>query len=256
MKARIIAVANQKGGVGKTASVAAIGALLAKRGYRTLIIDLDTQANLTSSLLRETPGEELQTIGGALRGLYSLPQYPIKGNLYIAPSDSELGRIETDLAGIAEREYILRDLLQTAAPDYSFILLDCPPSLSLITRSAFTAANIVLVPMTAEALPAQGLSKVEETIEETKQRTNKGLSLGGVFLTRWESSRLSKRIEELLRQSYGDKVFSSRIRKNIAIAESPLLQLDITEYAPGSNGARDYEALTEELLRRLKIEGK
>lgn len=250
MKARIIAVANQKGGVSKTTSVAAIGSLLAGKGYKTLIVDLDTQGNLTASLLRTEP---TGTIYGALRGLYPLPQEQIKDGLYLVPSGSDLGSIETDLAGTGEREYILRDLLQTVSPDYSFILLDCPPSLGLITRSAFAAAQTVIVPMTAEALPAQGLSKVEETIEETRSKLNGSLSLGGVFLTRWESSRLSKRIEQVLRDNYKGKVFQNKIRKNIAIAESPLCQMDVTEYAPDSNGAKDYRALTEELLKRLGL---
>lgn len=249
MKARIIAVANQKGGVAKTTSVAAIGSILTESGYRVLLVDLDTQANLSSSLLQDEP---TGTIYGALRGLYKLPQEEIKEGLYLVPSSSDLGDIEGDLAGTAERETILRDLLQSVSSDYHFILLDCPPSLGLITRNAFTAASSVLIPLTAEALPAQGLLKVEALIEETKAKSNPSLSLGGIFLTRWESSRLSCKIEQLLRDSYGDKVYKSRIRKNISVAESPLLRLTITDYAPNSNGARDYRALTEELLKRVK----
>jgi len=249
MKARIIAVANQKGGVAKTTSVAAIGSILTESGYRVLLVDLDTQANLSSSLLQDEP---TGTIYGALRGLYKLPQEEIKEGLYLVPSSSDLGDIEGDLAGTAERETILRDLLQSVSSDYHFILLDCPPSLGLITRNAFAAASSVLIPLTAEALPAQGLLKVEALIEETKAKSNPSLSLGGIFLTRWESSRLSCRIEQLLRDSYGDKVYKSKIRKNISVAESPLLRLTITDYAPNSNGARDYRALTEELLARVK----
>jgi len=249
MKARIIAVANQKGGVAKTTSVAAIGSILTESGYRVLLVDLDTQANLSSSLLQDEP---TGTIYGALRGLYKLPQEEIKEGLYLVPSSSDLGDIEGDLAGTAERETILRDLLQSVSSDYHFILLDCPPSLGLITRNAFAAASSVLIPLTAEALPAQGLLKVEALIEETKAKSNPSLSLGGIFLTRWESSRLSCRIEQLLRDSYGDKVYKSKIRKNISVAESPLLRLTITDYAPNSNGARDYRALTEELLKRVK----
>ena len=249
MKARIIAVANQKGGVAKTTSVAAIGSILTESGYRVLLVDLDTQANLSSSLLQDEP---TGTIYGALRGLYKLPQEEIKEGLYLVPSSSDLGDIEGDLAGTAERETILRDLLQSVSSDYHFILLDCPPSLGLITRNAFAAANSVIIPLTAEALPAQGLLKVEALIEETKAKSNPSLSLGGIFLTRWESSRLSCKIEQLLRDSYGDKVYKSKIRKNISVAESPLLRLTITDYAPNSNGARDYRALTEELLSRVK----
>lgn len=247
MKGKIIAVANQKGGVAKTTSVAAFGSLLSERGYKVLLVDLDTQANLTATFLQEEP---TATIYGAMRGEYKLPQVEVKSGLYIVPSAPDLGRIETDLAGTAEREFVLRDLLQSVSPEYSFILLDCPPSLGLITRNAFVAANYVLIPLTAEALPAQGLNKVEALIEETRA-ANKSLSLCGVFLTRWENSRLSQSIEQLLRKSYGSKVFSSKIRKNIAIAEAPLLRMDVIEYAPGSNGARDYRQLTEELLSKL-----
>lgn len=247
MKARIIAVANQKGGIAKTTSVASIGSILSEQGFRVLLVDLDTQANLTGTLLRTEP---TATIYGALRGLYKLPQEQIKDGLFLVPSSSDLGNIEGDLAGTAERETILRDLLQSVSSDYNYILLDCPPSLGLITRNAFTAASSVLIPMTAEALPAQGLLKVEEIIEETKAKSNPSLTLGGIFLTRWESSRLSNRIEQLLRANYGGKVYETKIRKNIALAEAPLLKMTITDYSPQSNGAQDYRALTEELLRR------
>lgn len=248
MKARIIAIANQKGGVAKTTSVAAIAAVLAELGNKVLIVDLDTQANLTSMFIRE---EAEETISGAMRGKYPLPQIQIKSGLYIVPASAELGEVERDLATTAEREFILRDLLQSVAPNYSYILLDCPPALNLITRNAFVAASNVFIPMTAEALPASGLQKVEALIAEVKQY-NKVLRLGGVFITRWESSRLSRTIENLLRQTYREKVFTTKIRKNIAIAEAPLLNMEITEYAPGSNGAKDYRELTKEFIGRIK----
>ena len=251
MKAKIIAIANQKGGVAKTTSVAAIGSIMASKGYKTLLVDLDTQGNLTDTFLQEEPDE---TLYGALKGKHGLPQIEVRDGLYIVASGGALlGSIETELARTAENDYILRDLLQAVAPRYSYILLDCPPSLSLITRSAFAAASSVLIPVTAEALPTRGLQKVEALIDDLRRsKKNAALSLAGIFFTRWEISRLSKMIEERLREAYKDKVLSTKIRKNIAIAEAPCMLMDVTEYAPDSNGAKDYMALTEELLQVLK----
>ena len=152
---KVIAIANHKGGVGKTTSVAAIGAILSEMGKRVLLIDLDAQANLTSSLLRE---EQESTIYRALRGDEALPVVKAKENLYLVPSSLELAGIELEHSGRMSREFIIKELIEPVLPEYDYILLDCPPSLGLITINALTASQYLYIPLTAEALPSKGLT--------------------------------------------------------------------------------------------------
>lgn len=251
METNVIAVANHKGGVGKTTSVANIGAALASMGYKTLLVDLDAQANLTGSLLQEE--EQERTIYNALKERKGLPTVQVKENLFITPSSLDLAGIELELSSAMTREFILKDLLEPVAPDYNFILLDCPPSLSLITVNAFTAATDIIIPLTAEALPFKGLTMIQDIIKAVKKRLNTSLSLSGIVLTRWEGRKLNKMVEEALRNSFGEVVYNTKIRTNISIAEAPLSKTDIYTYSGESNGAKDYRALTEELLQKMGL---
>lgn len=246
---RIIAVANHKGGVGKTTSVASIGAALASKGYSVLLVDLDAQANLTASLLQDEPE---RTVYNALRERRQLPTEEVGERLHLTPSSLDLAGIELELSGAMSREFILKDLLEPVASAYDFILLDCPPSLGLIAVNAFVAATDVLIPLTAEALPFKGLTMIQDVIEMVRKRLNPGLRLSGIFLNRWAGRKLNKMVEEALKMNFGDVLLSTKIRENISIAEAPLAKSDIYSYSPESNGARDYQALTEELLQRLK----
>ena len=246
---RVIAIANHKGGVGKTTAVASIGAALAGMGYKTLLVDLDAQANLTTSLL---PKEPERTIYNALKERKQLPIVEVKPLLHLSPSSLDLAGIELELSGVMQREFILKDLLEPAADNYDYILLDCPPSLSLIAVNAFISSSDVIVPLTAEALPFKGLTMIEDVVAMVKKRLNPSLSLSGIVLGRWAGRKLNKMVEEALRENYPDIVFNTKIRENISIAEAPLTKTDIYSYAPESNGAKDYQALTEELLQRLQ----
>ena len=246
--ANIIAVANHKGGVGKTSSVANIGAALARKGKRTLLIDLDAQQNLTLSFLKDE--EEVKgSVYDALTKGTPLPVLQVKENLYLTPSTIDLARAEGDLSGRIAREYILKELLQPIAQDYDFILMDCPPSLGTITYNALVACNALYIPLTAEALPYKGLTMLEEVIGGLK-RLNSDLSIKGVFITRYNNRTLNNVVETQIKERYGSKVFATKIRENIAVAEAPLEGLDVFEYAPKSNGAKDYESLTDEILSR------
>ena len=244
---RIIAVANHKGGVGKTTSVASIGAILANKGYKTLLIDLDAQANLTSSFLKTEPEE---TIYNALRGETGLPTVTIKPNLSIVASCLDMAGVELDLSSRISREYILHKLLKPIlnTGEYDYILLDCPPSLGLVTINALVAAKELFIPLTAEALPSRGLAKLTNIVQMVRENLNEGITLSGVIITRWEGTNLSKMVEGQLRELFGDTIFKTKIRKNVSIAEAPLYAMDVVSYSPDSNGARDYTSLTEEIL--------
>lgn len=245
---RIISIANHKGGVGKTTSTASIGAVLSSKGYRVLLVDLDAQGNLTTSLLGdEEPNESIYT---ALKGISSLPVVEVKENLYLTPSSLELAGMELELSDTKNRESLLKNLLKPVATEYDFILLDTPPSLGLIAVNAFVAANELIIPLTAETLPFKGLRMITEAVERVKKRLNPNLTLSGILITRWGGRKLNKIVEEALRDKFGEVVFTSKIRENIAIAEAPLYQQDITAYSSNSNGAKDYTDLTEELLNR------
>jgi chromosome partitioning protein len=248
---KVITFANHKGGVGKTTSVASVGAALATMGYKTLLVDLDAQANLTGSLLQNE--EQERTIYNALKERKELPVVSLRENLSICPSSLELAGIELELSSAMSREFILKDLLESVASTFDVILLDCPPSLGLIAINAFVASTDVIIPLTAEALPFKGLMMIEDILEMVKKRLNPALQLSGIALCRWEGRKLNKMVEEALRDKYGEKVFATRIRTNIAIAEAPLSKEDIYTYAKDSNGAADYKALTEEILQKIVI---
>ena len=246
--AKIIAIANHKGGVGKTTSVASIGAALAKKGKRVLLIDLDAQQNLTFCFLKDEDAEP--NIYEALTGKAELPIKHIKPNLDLTPSGLGLARAEIDLSTRIAREQILKNLIEPIAENYDYILLDCPPSLGIITTNALTAATDLYIPLTAEALPLKGLTMLDEVVEEVRKTINKRLKLSGVFITRYNKRKLNDLVEDAIKTKYGSVVFNTKIRENIALAETPLTGTDIYEYSPDSNGAKDYESLTDEILRR------
>ena len=244
---KIIAIANHKGGVGKTTSVANIGVALSKKGKRVLLVDLDAQQNLTFFFLKEEEAEV--SIYDALRGKASLPVLHIQENLDLTPSSIDLARAEQDLSGRIAREYILKNLLDEVAGNYDYILLDCPPSLGVVTYNALVASTDLYISLTAEALPYKGLTMLEEVVGEL-QALNKDLAISGVFITRYNNRNLNNIVAEQIKARYGDKVFNTKIRENIAVAEAPLAGEDIFSYAPESNGAKDYEALADEVLSR------
>lgn len=235
-------MANHKGGVGKTTSVASIGAVLSKSS-KVLIVDLDAQANLTTSFLSE---ESEKTIYGAFKG-EELPIVNIAENLDIVPSSLEMAGIELEISGRMQREYILKDLIEPIAEKYDYILLDCPPSLGLVTINAFVAAKELFIPLTAEALPSKGLTMLLDILGMVQKRLNREIELTGVIITRYEKSKLSQMVESSLRGNFGDIIFKTKIRKNVSIAEAPLYTQSVLTYAPSSNGAQDYIELATEI---------
>ncbi len=241
---KIISFANHKGGVGKTTTTASVGSILANQGNQVLVIDLDAQANLTASLLH---GEAESSIYNALTGNGPLPVVDISPNLHLVPASLSLAMADLELASAMARERILAELIDEVKDNYDYILIDCPPSLGLLTLNAFTASNQIIIPLVAEVLPFKGLTMINNFIDMVRKRLNPQAHVTGILITRWENTNLSKQIEQGMRAQLGDLVFKTKIRKNVTIAEAPLESKNIVEYAPKSNGAKDYKAFTEEL---------
>lgn len=248
MKAKVITIANHKGGVGKTTSAASVGCGLALKGKRVLLVDLDAQQNLSFTLTREEDPEA--SIYDALVKDEPLPIVKVTENVDLVPSSLELARAEIDMATKIAREGILRSLLEEYADSYDFIIIDCPPSLGIVTTNALVASDKLYIPLTAEALPLKGLTMLDDVVREVRKRVNPNLELGAVFFTRYNNRKLNKEVVTMIENRYGDKVFKTKIRENIALAEMPLSGKSIFGYDRRSNGAKDYMALVEEILER------
>jgi len=246
---KVISISNHKGGVGKTTSVVNIGAGLNKLGRKVLLIDLDPQANLTQSLGITNPEH---TIYGSLRGEYKLQPLEVLDNLFIIPSTLDLSGAEIEMSGEAGREYILKELVEPIRSSYDYILIDTPPSLGLLTLNAFVCSELVLIPLQAQYLAIQGLSKLLEVIDKIQRRLNKELKMGGVFITQYDSRKvLNRDVVNTIQKHFKDKVFKTMIRENVALAEAPIWSLDIFRYNPKSYGAEDYLSLSMEIEKIL-----
>lgn len=248
MKANVITIANHKGGVGKTTSVATIGVALTLLGKRVLLVDLDAQQNLSFTLTQNEDPEK--SVYDALVHGDQLPIVNVRENLDLVPASLELARAEIDLASKIARERILKNLLEDKLKEYDYILFDCPPSLGVVTTNALVASDELYIPLTAEALPLKGLAMLDEVVGEVRKLVNPNLELGGVFFTRYNNRKLNKDVVEMINQRYGEKVFKTKIRENISLAEMPLTGQSIFEYESRSNGAKDYMALAEEIIAR------
>jgi chromosome partitioning protein len=247
---KVISISNHKGGVGKTTSAINIGAGLNRLGKKILLIDLDPQANLTQSL--GLINQE-RNIYGALRGEYKLQPIEILKGLDVIPSTLDLSGAEVELSSEPGREYILKELIQPLRASYDFIIIDSPPSLGLLTINSFTASDEVLIPLQAQYLALQGLAKLVEVIDKIKARLNKGLKVGGVFITQYDNRKvLNRDVVETIQAHFKQEVFKTKVRDNIALAEAPSQGLDIFRYSSKSFGAEDYLALSKEVLKRSK----
>lgn len=248
MDTKIISVATHKGGVGKTASVASIGAILASKGKRVLIVDLDTQANLTRHFMPDIPQ---RIIYHAFREQSNLPIYHLRDNLDIVPSGMDMGGIDLELQMMFRREYILSILLEPYRGQYDYILLDCPPALGLVTLNALVTTDILIVPMRADLMSFYGLSMMDKFCTKL-QILNKGLEVNYIFFNAYEKGQtITDNIESTVREQYGNRVLQTVIRKNNDIAKAPFFYTDVCSAFPKSNGAKDFTALTDELLNRL-----
>lgn len=249
MKSKTYSIVNQKGGVGKTATSVSLGAGLALNKKRVLLIDLDAQQNLTYSL---TQKEFDKGIYDSLVKGEPLTIVNVRENLDIIPATIELARVEIDLASKMAREGILRKLLAPIKDNYDVILIDCPPTLGITTTNALVASDKIIIPLTAEALPVKGLKMIDDIVEEVKSLVNPDLEIGGIIVTRYNQRRnLNREVLDMIKDRYQEKVFNTKIRENIFIAETSLSGETIFEYDSKSNGAKDYMALTKEFIERF-----
>ena len=248
---RIISLVNQKGGVGKTTTTNNLGASLVKAGKRVLLIDLDPQANLSYSL--GVRGEDYKSVYEVLRGTAKLKDIILthKNGVDIAPSHINLSGVELELASQVGREQILKDALKGVADNYDYILIDCAPSLGIITLNALVASKEVFIPVQTEVLALQGMSKLLSTIKLVRERLNPELEVTGVIGTMYDSrKKLSEEVIANLEEHFSGKLFKTLIRSNVSLAESPSSGVDIISYKADSYGAKDYQALAEEVIKQ------
>ncbi|RIL08812.1 MAG: hypothetical protein DCC75_08000 [Proteobacteria bacterium] len=261
----VIGVLNQKGGVGKTTTSANLSAALAQLGKKVLVADIDPQSNLTTHLglfSRDTSEGEQQveqdppsnTIYEVLKGAKPLEEVIVSRspNLDVAPSSLFLSAADLELGGVVGRELILKRAIAPIRDRYDVVLVDCPPALGLLTLNALASVDQVIVPVQSEYLALHGVRQLLDTIDQVKSIYNPALVVGGVLICLHDTrKRLARAVSETIRSYFGDLVFETVIRTNVALAEAPASGQSIFEYAPKSTGAEDYLALAQEVLSKV-----
>ena len=250
---RIIAVANQKGGVGKTTTSINLSACIAAKGKKVLVIDIDPQGNTTSGYGIEK-NELENTIYELILGDCSIEDCIIKDimpNISILPSNVNLAAAEIEMIGVEKKEFILRNEVDLIKDRYDFIIIDCPPSLSFLTVNAMTTADSVLVPIQCEYYALEGLSQLIHTVNLVKERLNPELEMEGVVFTMYDSrTNLSAQVVENVKSHLSQKIYNTVIPRNIRLAEAPSYGKPINMYDPKSAGAESYMALADEVINQ------
>jgi len=245
---KILSVSNHKGGVGKTTSSVNIGSGISQLGKQVLLIDLDPQANLTQSLGINDAEYNIYDI---LLGKKEVRPINVTKNLSIIPSCIDLSAAEIELSAETGREYILAEKISSIQKNYDYMLIDCPPSLGLLTINALAFSNDVIIPVQAQFLALQGLTKLIEIITKIKNRINKNLGDGCIIVTQFDKRKVLHRdVVESLEKNFPKKIFETKIRDNISLAEAPSAKMDIYRYDNNSNGAIDYSALVKEIIKK------
>lgn len=257
---RIIAIANQKGGVGKTTTAINLSAALVEIGARVLLVDLDPQGNASTGLGVEVAQRKLTTYDLLLDDapLDAVIQETTIPGLLICPANADLSSADIELVANEKRSFLLHDALRERAVDQyalDFILIDCPPSLSLLTVNAMIACHSVLVPLQSEFFALEGLSQLMLTVREVRQTANPALRIEGVVLTMYDGrNRLSQQVETDARENLGDLVFQTIIPRNVRVSEAPSFALPVLNYDTASKGSEAYRALAAELIARHPLD--
>ncbi len=250
---RIIAIANQKGGVGKTTTSINLSSCLAEAGKKVLVVDIDPQGNTTSGLgidkrrdlntIYQVVIEECTIHDAIMKNIYD--------NLDMVPSDVNLAGAEIDLIGIEDREYILKKQLEKVKADYDFVIIDCPPSLTMLTVNAMTAADSVIVPIQCEYYALEGLTQLMHSIKLVKKKLNPTLEIEGVVFTMYDArTNLSLQVVENVKENLNQAVYKTIIPRNVRLAEAPSYGLPINKYDSKSAGAESYRLLAEEVISK------
>jgi chromosome partitioning protein len=254
--ARTLALANQKGGVGKTTTAVNLAAYLAASGHRILLVDLDPQGNATSSIGVDKHGIERTTYDVLIEGLTvdECRLGEVRPGLDLLPSNEVLAGAEVELVGLRRREYRLRDALAPLQEQYEAIVIDCPPSLGLLTVNALTAAAEVVIPIQCEYLALEGLMQLINTIDLVKRRLNPGLDVLGVVMTMFDArTRLSAQVAQEVQRFFPSRIVRTVVPRTVRLAEAPSYGQTIFEYDHSSRAADAYRAIGDELARRLDI---
>ena len=248
---KVISVANQKGGVGKTTTTVNLATLLAKKGKKVLLIDTDPQGNATSGLgvTKELELSVYDILVGETTFQETVQETAVK-NLTACPSNISLAGAEVELVSMMSREQRLKTKLDEVKEQYDFVLIDCPPSLGLITLNAFTASDSVLIPVQCEYFALEGLGQLLNTVNLVKKHLNKNLEIEGALLTMYDArTNLSNQVVKEVKKYFEDKVYKTVIPRNVRLSEAPSYGMPISIYDPKSKGAKAYEKFTRELLK-------
>ena len=250
---RVIAVANQKGGVGKTTTAINLSACLAEKGQKVLAIDMDPQGNMTSGLGidKDEVEKNIYDLMIGQVGVEEVLQKEAIENLDIIPTSIDLSAAEIELIGVDDKEFIIRNAIAPIKDNYDYIIIDCPPSLSMLTINAMTTADSVLVPIQCEYYALEGLSQLIHTVELVKERLNPILEIEGVVFTMYDArTNLSLQVVENVKSNLNQNIYKTIIPRNIRLAEAPSHGLPINKYDTKSSGAESYRMLADEVMSR------